>query len=97
MHRLDGSDRHGIRGLERAQPSPCHDAGHDVLQVVDGGSLVVQLVVVVIKSLIESLDLVVQVLVGDHGVLDTNNITTATTTTNNNNNDIKNINILIIL
>ena len=70
MHRLDGGNRHGVRGFDGAQPSPCHDAGHDVLQVVDLGGMISKLVVVVIKSEVEALDMGVQVLVGDRDVLE---------------------------
>ena len=46
------------------------DAGHDVLHVVDRGGLISKLVVVVMKSEVEALDMGVQVLVGGRGVLD---------------------------
>ena len=72
-HLVDGLNRRerpytGWLGALEAVTS--EDAGHDVLHVVDLGGLISKLVVVVIKTEVDALDEVVQVLIGDRGVLD---------------------------
>ena len=72
-HLVDGlncRDRPYTGRFGSLKPVTSEDAVQDVLLVVDRSGLIVKLVVEVIKTEVDALDLVVQVLVGDSGLLD---------------------------